>query len=968
MSRIISRAEGWEKAYEAFTTVNFSSFDYDTIKASMLEYIKLYFPEDFNDYIESSEFIALLELFAYVGELLSYRLDMNAHENFLSTAQRKESILRLAKLISYNPTRNITARGLVKITAITTTETIYDSSGTNLTNRRIRWNDVNNPNWKEQFLLVMNRTMNQDFGSVSPENRIQVDDVLFELYSLNNNTINNGVFAYSATVSGESVPMELVPSALDEYGPYEKRPEIASNFTFLYGSDGLGDGSTTTGFFVFTKQGTLQYTTETFDGVTPNQTSDILVDNINETDLWVNNIDPNSSTLDIVDDGSSTTGRSGEWHEVDLAHAQNIIFNTNPNRNKYEVETLADDQVRIIFGDGEFANIPAGTFHFWYRTSLNRDIVIPQNSVVDRSSNFTYQGADGNTQTLTFTFSLISSLQNGSPSEDIEHVRRTAPAVYYTQDRMVNGRDYNTFMLQDSTILKLRAVNRTYAGDSKYIDWHDPSETYENVKIFGDDLALYFKNSISSVVASNILNVNQLILNYIQPLLSSTDFFTIFTSNGIASSAIRREFTPTELANITNALTNAAAFPPTTVELYYDKDTDDWLVDTTGGPNTLFSLTNPMISVTADSATSWTIEHQTERLVAESQATRFWNTNDANRVVFFDSLDSVGDNIVVLKANQQPDGLSLMSQNWDFNVLGQEIVEVGQSDAGLPSIHHLSILPTDTTEDGIPDNMTLTEIVTIPPVDDYDYVYFHRESVTSPWLPKEATAETIANYTADLLLTTHLWARKNGRYPLNFAWFHRTSQYRLIDPSSTNIIDIFIIPRGYYTSVRQWLDGKTTIEPTAPTPLDLRTSYSHLLDNKMISDTVVLHPGRFRYIFGSRAPAELQAKFKVIRSQNSTLTNSQIKVNIIQAIKQFFDINVWEFGETFYFTELATSIHNTLLTEIDSVILVPTSSRNQFGDMFQVFAREDEILQPSISVSDIDIVESFTPDNMRQDI
>jgi hypothetical protein len=51
MATEISRAEAWTRAHEAFTRVNFNSFDYNTIKESLLDYVKLYFPEDFNDYI-----------------------------------------------------------------------------------------------------------------------------------------------------------------------------------------------------------------------------------------------------------------------------------------------------------------------------------------------------------------------------------------------------------------------------------------------------------------------------------------------------------------------------------------------------------------------------------------------------------------------------------------------------------------------------------------------------------------------------------------------------------------------------------------------------------------------------------------------------------------------------------------------------------------------------------------------------
>ena len=60
-------AESWEKIYSAFQSINFSSYDYDTVKQSLLDYLKLYHKESFNDFIESSELIAILELFAYTA-------------------------------------------------------------------------------------------------------------------------------------------------------------------------------------------------------------------------------------------------------------------------------------------------------------------------------------------------------------------------------------------------------------------------------------------------------------------------------------------------------------------------------------------------------------------------------------------------------------------------------------------------------------------------------------------------------------------------------------------------------------------------------------------------------------------------------------------------------------------------------------------------------------------------------------
>ncbi len=157
--RNTNSSESWERIYEAFSQVNFTSFDALTIKQSLIDYLRIYYAEVFNDLIQSSELIAMLEMFAYVAEQLAYRVDMVSHENFSTTAQRKQSILRLAKLISYKATRNIPVRGLVKITSLSTSERVIDSRGVDLSGLVITWNDPNNANWKEQFFLVANRVL-----------------------------------------------------------------------------------------------------------------------------------------------------------------------------------------------------------------------------------------------------------------------------------------------------------------------------------------------------------------------------------------------------------------------------------------------------------------------------------------------------------------------------------------------------------------------------------------------------------------------------------------------------------------------------------------------------------------------------------------------------------------------------------------------------------------------------------------
>ena len=93
--------QDWQNIYQTFRDADFKSYDYETIRKSMIDYISTYHPENFNDYINSSEFIALIDLIAFMGQSISYRVDLNARENFLDTATRRESILRLAKLVIF---------------------------------------------------------------------------------------------------------------------------------------------------------------------------------------------------------------------------------------------------------------------------------------------------------------------------------------------------------------------------------------------------------------------------------------------------------------------------------------------------------------------------------------------------------------------------------------------------------------------------------------------------------------------------------------------------------------------------------------------------------------------------------------------------------------------------------------------------------------------------------------------------
>jgi len=75
----------WKTIYQTFNQADFRSYDYETLRKAFIDYLQVNYPETYNDYVESSEFVALLDVIAFMGQGLAFRNDLNARENFIDT-------------------------------------------------------------------------------------------------------------------------------------------------------------------------------------------------------------------------------------------------------------------------------------------------------------------------------------------------------------------------------------------------------------------------------------------------------------------------------------------------------------------------------------------------------------------------------------------------------------------------------------------------------------------------------------------------------------------------------------------------------------------------------------------------------------------------------------------------------------------------------------------------------------------
>jgi len=103
-------------------SIDYTSRDYSSILLDMTSLIPNFSPTWTNR--DPADFgMTLVELFAYMGDILNYYVDRAANEGFLATATQRKSVLQLANLLGYTPTDAVAA---------TTTLTFTNSSGSDI--------------------------------------------------------------------------------------------------------------------------------------------------------------------------------------------------------------------------------------------------------------------------------------------------------------------------------------------------------------------------------------------------------------------------------------------------------------------------------------------------------------------------------------------------------------------------------------------------------------------------------------------------------------------------------------------------------------------------------------------------------------------------------------------------------------------------------------------------------------------
>lgn len=95
--------------------IRYLNRDFEGFRENLIRYTKTYFPQTFNNFTPSSPGLMLMELSAYVGDVLSFYLDNQVQETFLQYARQENNLFELAYMFGYKPKVTKTAQTTIDI-------------------------------------------------------------------------------------------------------------------------------------------------------------------------------------------------------------------------------------------------------------------------------------------------------------------------------------------------------------------------------------------------------------------------------------------------------------------------------------------------------------------------------------------------------------------------------------------------------------------------------------------------------------------------------------------------------------------------------------------------------------------------------------------------------------------------------------------------------------------------------------
>ena len=826
---------------------DFEEYDFHSIRQTLQDYIEQTYP-NYNDFFRSDYVMMLIELFAFYGEMMAYRVDMNMNEAYLSTAKDRGNIIKIADMLGYKYARIEPSVSINKIN-------ISDEEGASrLIIKKKQQGSINDILSKSSEIVF--EPMPTDGETYYPYKI----DYLFKTINASEfmNTLNN-VFG-DLTDFSKTDNIKVKRDIEDNFEYYERsifvdkfqmRFEPNSNVYIDYAASRK----------MFEIQG-LEYddilyfnTEETVDALKYNDNA--LYNDVVELGFeFVIRYDKGNNVLDknvymympIIQGGTFTREidiPKGIKNFKEIAYEKNIFnnptvvrqFDANNNlirtyqevenlsnhnyKYAYEVNNTPEGFIELVFGDGKNSEIllPASKTLLYYRkNALNTEEIFNVKNADLISVSLTcpyYDSNVGKDQSMVLPMYMLDKFNavNGLPAETDDQIKYMARKLRSVQDRFVTGSDYETAGMLHPRVKYTTVILRTYIGKNS------SRMSNEFIDVYFDS----FKNEISTYDLADV---------YTEEI---TDRFVIVPTACFTESSVTGRY-------------DHLKFVETGDEYYFEIFDADSLP-----PNEWFKYPEDIIS----DKSKGTVVKITNKLVDE-----------AIKDVLVDKIRI--NNILPLEYSIETlEFIGSTSDTLNFNItvnkdLVFEDIETAFTDDKPTILDGYNALITE---------FTFSDISIVENRDGY--------------------TTSVKYSTNDIIMPTN---------DLSFIWTHYKSDDIFINPSKSNIIEIYV--SGMTKNLKKDVE---VYEPL--TSSEINKLVTEINKRKMISDIVQVY---------NASTYEIETAIRVHKSKTSKITNELLKSKIDKQLDNFFDISNIPLGTHFYMSRLIEWLH-TQIPEIQHI-------------------------------------------------
>jgi len=401
--------------------ISYTSRDFESIKKDLLNYVKVYYPDTYKDFNDSSFGALMIDLVAYVGDILSYYVDYQVNESFIETSLQQNNVLKIAKQLGYKLPGYPSSTGICSFYVAVPAQ----SNG-------------GQPNLDLVPILKEGTTLSSESGAsfILAENvdfNKQGVEITVGEINTNGTPINYVYKSYGKVVSGETKTKDFIMGDYVKFSTIDIGEENVTEIISITDSDGneyyevdyltqdviykavknTGADSNTVPYILKQFQTFRRFTTE-FD-IDGNCT--IQFGGGSEADFVENNfIDPTSVVLNFY----------GKNYDTDLLFDPNQIIKSEKLGISPANTTLT---IKYRVNPSSNANVPIGS------------VKIVTNPIVDFRSS-TYTKVEALTLLSPFECDNEEAIVGYVDVPTVEELRMRSAAAYSTQNRAVTKQDY----------------------------------------------------------------------------------------------------------------------------------------------------------------------------------------------------------------------------------------------------------------------------------------------------------------------------------------------------------------------------------------------------------------------------------------------------------------------------------------------------------------------------------------------